>query len=118
MSSPVAHGAATREPVHSGNRRVPPLRAQPSGSHPVYDVALRLGGKVRRHRLTAATKTDAIAELRALQTDYSRGEEYRSRPRPSPSGVASWTSSATCVRTWATRTRNVAEPRTVERYKS
>jgi integrase len=44
----------------------------------VYDTALRLGGKVRRHRLKARTKTDAIAELRALQTDYERGEEYRS----------------------------------------
>lgn len=79
MSRTVSHGPATREPVYSGNRRIPGLyvRAKADGSH-VYDVALRLGGKVRRHRLAAATKTDAIAELRALQTDYERGEEYRS----------------------------------------
>jgi integrase len=44
----------------------------------VYDVALRLGGRVRRHRLEAQTKTDAITELRALQTDYARGEQHRS----------------------------------------
>ncbi len=79
MTTEVSHGAATREPVYSGNRRIPGLyaRTRMDGST-VYDVALRLGGKVRRHRLTASTKTDAIAELRALQTDYSRGEEHRS----------------------------------------
>jgi hypothetical protein len=33
---------------------------------------------VRRHRLEARTKTDAIAELRALQVDYARGETDRS----------------------------------------
>jgi integrase len=33
---------------------------------------------VRRHRLDARTKTDAIAELRALQVDYERGEQHRS----------------------------------------
>src|SRR5205085_9045060 len=42
------------------------------------DVARRLAGKVRRHRLAARTKTDAIAELRALQVDYERGEQHRS----------------------------------------
>jgi integrase len=41
-------------------------------------VALRLGGRVRRHRLEARTKTDALAELRALQVDYERGEQHRS----------------------------------------
>jgi integrase len=44
----------------------------------VFEAATRLGGKVRRRRLSASTKTDAIAELRALQTDYDRGESYRS----------------------------------------
>jgi hypothetical protein len=33
---------------------------------------------VRRHRLEATTKTDAIAELRALQVDFARGEQHRS----------------------------------------
>jgi integrase len=73
------YGAATRKPVYSGNRRVPGLyeRTLVDGSR-VYDAALRLGGIVRRHRLTASTKTDALAELRALQVDYQRGEQYRS----------------------------------------
>jgi len=74
-----SYGATSRRPVFSGNRRVPGLyeRTLVDGST-VYDVALRLGGKVRRHRLGARTKTDAIAELRALQTDYQRGEQHRS----------------------------------------
>lgn len=65
--------------MYTGNRRVPGLyeRTLADGSK-VYDVALRLGGTVRRHRLSARTKTDALAELRALQVDYKRGEEYRS----------------------------------------
>src|SRR5436190_224301 len=73
------HGADSRRPVFSGNRRVPGLyeRTLAEGAT-VYDAALRLGGSVRRIRLKAATKTDAIAELRALQVDYARGEPYRS----------------------------------------
>jgi integrase len=73
------YGAATRKPVYTGSRRVPGLyeRTLADGSK-VYDVALRLGGTVRRHRLSARTKTDALAELRALQVDYKRGQEYRS----------------------------------------
>jgi hypothetical protein len=65
-----SYGAASRRPVYSGNRRVPGLyqRTLANGTV-VYDVALRLGGKGRRHRLEARTKTDAIAELRALQVD-------------------------------------------------
>jgi integrase len=74
-----SYGATTRKPVHSGTRRVPGLyeRTLADGST-VFEAALRLGGKVRRHRLEAKTKTDAIAELRALQVDYSRGESHRS----------------------------------------
>jgi integrase len=44
----------------------------------VYEANGRMGGKLRRHTLTATTKTDAIAEQRALLTDYARGEEHRS----------------------------------------
>ena len=74
-----SYGAASRAPVFSGNRRVPGLyqRRLADGST-VYEVAARLGGKVRRHRLRATTKTDAIHELRALQVDYERGEQHRS----------------------------------------
>lgn len=68
-----------REPVYSGRRRIPGLyRRRLASGQTVYEARLRLGGRVRRHRLTARTTTDAIAELRALQTDYARGEEYRS----------------------------------------
>jgi integrase len=74
-----SYGAATRRPVYTGNRRIPGLyeRKLANGTV-VYDVALRLGGSVRRHRLEAHTKTDAIVELRALQVDYGRGEMHRS----------------------------------------
>ncbi len=74
-----SYGAQTRRPVYSGTRRVSGLyeRTLADGST-VYDAALRLDGKVRRHRLDAQTKTDAINELRALQVDYERGEAYRS----------------------------------------
>jgi hypothetical protein len=75
----MTHGSLTRRPVYSGSRRVRGLyeRTLADGST-VYDAALRLGGKVRRHRLQATTKTDAINELRALQVDYERGEQHRS----------------------------------------
>jgi integrase len=65
--------------VYSGNRRVPGLyeRTLASGAN-VYEARLRVGKRVRRHRLTATTKTDAISELRALQVDYDRGEQHRS----------------------------------------
>jgi integrase len=71
--------SATRTPVYSGSRRVPGLyeRTLADGTT-VYDAALRLGGVVRRRRLLARTKTDAIAELRALQVDHARGEAHRS----------------------------------------
>ncbi|HZQ03705.1 MAG TPA: site-specific integrase [Gaiellaceae bacterium] len=79
MSTASSHGAASRRPVFSGNRRVPGLYARTLASGAtVYEVALRLGGNVRRHTLIAKTKTDAIVELRALQTDYVRGEQHRS----------------------------------------
>jgi hypothetical protein len=65
--------------VFTGKRRVPGLseRTLKNGTT-VYEVHARLGGKLRRHTLKARTKTDAIAELRALQTDYARGELHRS----------------------------------------
>lgn len=79
MTTSSSHGAATRRPVYSGSRRISGLyeRTLADGST-VFEAALRLGGTVRRRRLAARTKTDAVAELRALQTDYERGEEYRS----------------------------------------
>jgi integrase len=76
---PAAHGAGSRRQVYSGNRRVSGLyeRRLANGST-VYEAAFWYGGRTRRHRLEAQTKTDAIAELRNLRTDYARGEQYRS----------------------------------------
>jgi integrase len=73
------HGATTREPVYSGNRRVSGLfsRTLASGQI-VYEVSARLGGRMRRHRLDAETKTDAIREAETLRVDYRRGEGHRS----------------------------------------
>lgn len=74
-----AHGANSRNPVFSGSRRVPGLyeRRRIDGSI-VYEASLRLEGQMQRHRLSAQTKTDAIAELRNLKTDSERGELHRS----------------------------------------
>ena len=80
MSRSVSHGPATREPVYSGNRRIPGLHARTKADgSTVYDVALRLGGKVRRHRLTATTKTDAIASFARCKPTTGVG---RSTARP------------------------------------
>jgi integrase len=77
--TPSSHGAQSRRPVFSGGRRIPNLyeRGLASGTT-VYEAAGRLGGKFRRTTLAARTKTDAIAEIRALQVDYERGEQHRS----------------------------------------
>ena len=68
-----------RRPVFSGNRRIPGLyeRRLADGTT-VYEAGLRLDGRPTRRRLVAGTKTDAIAELRALQVDHARGEAHRS----------------------------------------
>ena len=79
MSTRVNHGASSRRPVYSGKRRVPGLyeRTRADGST-VYEVALRLDGKVRRRRLDAQTKTDAMRELGEVRVDHDRGEMHRS----------------------------------------
>src|SRR5829696_5775955 len=70
-----SYGAASRKPVYSGNRRVPGLfeRTLANGAT-VYEASMRLGGSMRRHRLDAATKTDALRELREWQVDVERGD--------------------------------------------
>jgi integrase len=74
-----SYGAETRHPVYAGSRRVPGLleRTLADGST-VFEARLRLGGKVRRCRLNAQTKTRAIAELRTLRVDFERGDFGRS----------------------------------------
>src|SRR4051812_33460499 len=68
-----------RRPVFSGSRRIPGLFERDlAGGQTVYDAKLRLGGSIRRFRLTAPTKTDAVAELAALRVDHARGDLHRS----------------------------------------
>jgi integrase len=78
MPAPV-YGPNSRHPVFTGNRRVTGLyECTLKDGTTVYEAQGRMGGKLRRHTLKAQTKTDAIAEQRALQTDYARGEAHRS----------------------------------------
>ena len=80
----LSHGSTTRRAVHSGGRRIPDLyqRTLLDGST-VYEFNGRLGGRMRRHRLDAQTKTDAIAEAAALRVDHKRGTvQLRSRSAP------------------------------------
>jgi hypothetical protein len=74
-----SYGSRSRRPVVYSGRRVACLftRTLADGST-VFEFSGRLGGERRRHVLRAGTPTDAIAELRALQTDYARGEARRS----------------------------------------
>ncbi len=120
MTHASSHGAPTRRPVYTGSRRVPGLyeRTLANGST-VYDAALRLGGKVRRHRLQATTKTDAINELRALQVDYERGEAHRSPAAALTLEELTHDYVAHLrVRTNETDPRRRRSPRTVEHYES
>ncbi len=75
MTQEVFHGAATREPVYSGGRRVRGLwqRRLVDGST-VFEARLRIDGHEHRAVLDARTKTDAIRELDALRVDRDRGE--------------------------------------------
>jgi len=74
--SDASYGAESREPVYSGSRRIPNLyqRRLADGTL-IFEAKLKRAGKVRRYRLQAETKTDAIAELRALEVDLDRGEQ-------------------------------------------
>ena len=75
MTTASSYGAATREPVYVGTRRIPNLWQRKL-------IDRRAGVRVRRprgrtsdpRRLVAATKTDAITEARGLLTDRDRGE--------------------------------------------
>jgi len=73
-----SYGAESRTPVYTGSRRVPGLfeRTLANGAT-VYEASIRVGGSMRRHRLDATTKTDAIRELREWQVDVERGAPVR-----------------------------------------
>ncbi len=111
------HGATTRKPVYSGNRRVPGLleRTLANGAT-VYEARLRLGGNVRRVRLEAATKTDAIAELRALQVDFDRGDQHKSGVGATVDELAADYIAHLNARVGDTDPRRRRSPRTVAHY--
>lgn len=76
-----SYGLTSRQPVHSGKRRVQGLyqRTLADGTL-VFEVRQRLGGgKLRRVRLEATTKSDAIVEQQALQVDFERGQLHQSK---------------------------------------
>ena len=89
MTQEVSHGAATREPVYSGTRRVRGLwqRKRADGST-VYEARLRLDRRDSTIVLEAARKSDAIRELEALRVDRSRGEQRHRSLAPSLDEVA------------------------------
>jgi integrase len=80
MTTGSSHGAATRQPVYVGKRRIPNLwqRTLANGDT-VYEFAGRVDGRVLWRRLSATTKTEAVTESRGLTTDRDRGE-LRARP--------------------------------------
>lgn len=75
MSAPSSHGAATRQPVYSGTKRVTGLwvRTLADGSER-YELQRRVEGKVRKLILPGPTKSDAIEQARNLSTDLDRGD--------------------------------------------
>jgi integrase len=63
-----------REPVFQGKERVPGLWVRESTTGTVYEVQKRVDGKMRRLKLRAKIKTDAINEARGLTVDIDRGD--------------------------------------------
>jgi integrase len=75
MSKQVSHGATSRRPVYSGNRRVRGLHERTlANGTTVYEARLRIDGKDTKVVLDAKTKTDAIHEHEGLRVDRERGE--------------------------------------------
>jgi hypothetical protein len=75
MSKQVSHGAGSRRPVYTGNRRVRGLHERTlADGTTVYEARLRIDRKDKWIVLEAKTKTDAIHEYDALRVDRQRGE--------------------------------------------
>jgi integrase len=68
-----ARRSVKREPVFQGKERVPGLWVRESANGRVYEVQKRVDGKMRRLKLRATIKTDAINEARGLTVDIDRG---------------------------------------------
>jgi integrase len=69
-----ARRTVKRHPVYQGKTRVPGLWERESASGRVYEFQKRVDGKMRRIKLRATTKTDAINEARGLGVDLDRGD--------------------------------------------
>jgi integrase len=83
MSHQVSHGAGSRRPVYSGNRRVRGLHERKlADGTTVYEARLRIDGKDKWVVLNAATKTDAIHEHEELRVNRQRGEIRHDRLTP------------------------------------
>ena len=83
MTDRVSHGAGSRRPVFSGNRRVRGLHERTlAGGTTAFEARLRIDGKDSWILLDASTKTDAIHELEALRVDRQRGEFRHDRLSP------------------------------------
>lgn len=63
-----------REAVFQGKQRIPGLWVRETKSGPVFEVQKRVDGRMRRIKLRAANKTDAINEARTLTVDVQRGD--------------------------------------------
>jgi integrase len=75
------YGARSRRPVYVGKRRVPGLYERTlAGGNVAYEARIRLAGGTQRHVLLDATsKSEAVAELRALRVDDERGQAPQTR---------------------------------------
>jgi integrase len=83
MSTQVSHGATSRRPVYSGNRRVRGLHERTlADGTTVYEARLRIDGKDKWLVLEAKTKSDAVRECEALRVDRDRGEIRHDRLTP------------------------------------
>jgi integrase len=119
MTRRVSHGAESRQPVYSGNRRIPGLFARTRADGiTVYEARVRLGGQRTRVVLDANNKTDAIAELEALRTDRRRGAPARTGSViPTVTDVTRDWLAALELRTHHRDPRKRRSPRTVALYR-
>jgi integrase len=69
-----ARRSVKRQPVFQGKERVPGLWVRQTVDGPVYEVQKRIDGKMRRIKLRARIKMDAINEMRGLTVDIDRGD--------------------------------------------
>jgi integrase len=83
MTLTSSHGADTRTPVSVGSRRIPNLWQRTLASGGIaFEFVGRVDGRQIRRRLDATTKSEAVIETRAIQTDRDRGLLRLKPPAP------------------------------------